>query len=235
VVIPADTQPVAGPGEPRDEIVAEDLGSERAGGGLATAGLVALAIAAVGAGFLLGRAVRHQTGPSGRGAGATGPVGGPYAPLGGDHPLIGQQAPDLPLTDLATGRAVSIAEYAGRPLLVNFWATWCPPCRAEMPWLQAVYDRHRGRDLVVLAVNAGERVPDADAPAQIEAFVAAMGLTFPVLHGAQADAVQYDWGVWGLPSSFLVDRHGLVVDAVTGMYPSQGILDAKVASLLDGS
>jgi hypothetical protein len=102
----------------------------------------------------------------------------------------------------------------------------------EMPWLQAAHDRYAGEGLAVLGVNAGERMLPTDAPAAIQSFVDSYGLTFPILYGPAADAVQGQWNVWGLPASFLVDRSGTVVDAQIGMYTSQGDLEGRLATLL---
>lgn len=220
----SDPAPVAGDAPP------EPLGRRQ--GAL----LVALAVGSVGLGFLGGRAIRERsTAPSSdEFVAAAGPTV-PGVPLGGDHFLLGHPAPPFQLIDLATGKPASLADYAGSPVLVNFWATWCPPCRLEMPWLQEAYDRHAAIGLVVLAVDAGERVPPEAAPGEIKGFVDLMGLTFPVLYGPGADAIQQAWGVWGLPSTFLVDRNGTIVDAQLGMYPSQANLDARLTTFVGGS
>ena len=195
--------------------------------------LAVLAVGSVAVGFALGRGLREQRTPASTFPAAPVPtlVGGPGA-LGGDHQLVGASAPQFTMKDVVTGQDVSLSDYAGRPVLVNFWATWCPPCRLEMPWLQAAADNHAGAGLAVLAVNAGERMPAADAPAAIRSFRDAYGLTFPVLYGPAADAIQSEWGVWGLPASFLVDANGTVVDAQIGMYPSQDDLERRLSTLM---
>ena len=74
------------------------------------------------------------------------------------HPLLQQPAPDFNMTLLETGQPVKLSDYRGKPLLINFWATWCPPCRYEMPWLQNAYAAHKDKGFELLAVDAGERV-----------------------------------------------------------------------------
>lgn len=86
----------------------------------------------------------------------------------------GSPAPAFALQTL-DGADVSLADYEGKVVVINFWATWCPPCRAEMPGIQAVYDAHKAEGLVVLAVNAQE---DHDT---INSFITEAGFTFPVI------------------------------------------------------
>jgi cytochrome c biogenesis protein CcmG/thiol:disulfide interchange protein DsbE len=207
--------------------------------------LVGLAILSVGLGFALGRVLRGQAPASAFPAaanptlvGATGAAEGDPSSMVGDagalggHQLLGASAPPFTMQDVVTGEDVSLSDFAGKPVLVNFWATWCPPCRLEMPWLQAAADEFAEAGLVVLAVNSGERMPAEEAPDAIRAFREAYGLTFPVLHGPAAEAVQSQWGVWGLPASFIVDRTGKVVDAQIGMYPSQDDLRQRLSTLV---
>jgi len=148
------------------------------------------------------------------------------------HVLVGKPAPDLVMTLLATDEQVDLASYLGQPVLVNFWATWCPPCRVEMPWLQAVHERYEGQGFTVLAVDAGERVPPTMVRDHIRRFVDTMGLTVPVLYGDNTFEVQKDWNVIGLPASFLIAPDGTVADAHAGAYPNEVTLDAHVQQIL---
>jgi peroxiredoxin len=111
-------------------------------------------------------------------------------------------APELELNDL-NGAARALADYRGQVVLVNNWATWCPPCRAEMPTLQAYYQKHQAQGFVLVAVEAGE---PAD---EVTRFVEEYGLTFPVWldpHSLALDAFRNDT----LPSSYVIDRAGVV-------------------------
>lgn len=150
------------------------------------------------------------------------------------HPLIGQKAPDFTMTLLESGEEVSLSDYHGSPLMVNFWATWCPPCRFEMPWIQRAFDEHRDSGFVVLGVNAGERVPPSMLMDTVSQFTESMGLTFPMLAGDSTLEVQRSWTVTGLPATFFIDSEGVVVDVHKGMFPNEATLTAEVQELLGG-
>jgi len=118
-------------------------------------------------------------------------------------------APDFAVPDLS-GQAVRLSAYRGQVVLVNLWATWCPPCREEMPSMQRLYDKLGGRGLVLLAVSEDEGGVGA-----VKAFVEQMKITFPVLLDPEGE-VGRRYGVWGYPESFLVDRAGRIVERVIG-------------------
>lgn len=121
-----------------------------------------------------------------------------------------KEAPGFALTDM-DGELHRLGDYKGKVVLVNFWATWCPPCRREMPALETLYLKHRERGLVVLAVNQWE---DAD---HVFAYMGQLNVfpTFPVLFDPES-RVSADYGVQGLPTSFLVDRQGRLVYRAIG-------------------
>ncbi len=133
-------------------------------------------------------------------------------------------APDLQLTDLE-GRPVSLADYRGQVVLLNNWATWCPPCKAEMPTLQAYYEAHQGQGFVLIAVEAGE---PAD---EVRAFVQQYGLTFPVWLDPQNLSLTR-FRTDALPSSFVIDRSGRVRLAWTGAI-ERSTLEEYVTPLLE--
>ncbi|WP_245860639.1 peroxiredoxin family protein [Candidatus Chloroploca asiatica] len=117
-------------------------------------------------------------------------------------PREGHPAPDFTLLDL-TGQPVQLADLRGQVVLINIWATWCPPCRAEMPMIQASYEQYRDQGFTVLAVNSRE-----DA-ATVAGYMEASGLTFPALldlDGTVSNAYQ----ARVMPSSFFVDRAGVI-------------------------
>ena len=111
-------------------------------------------------------------------------------------------APPLALEDV-DGRVHRLSDLRGRVVVVNFWATWCPPCIAEMPAIQRMYDALAGQGIRVLAVNAGEHVED------IRSFVRNFepALTFPLLRDSKGDTFAR-WRVLGLPHTFVVDPSG---------------------------
>jgi cytochrome c biogenesis protein CcmG, thiol:disulfide interchange protein DsbE len=132
-------------------------------------------------------------------------------------------APELALENI-NGKTESLANYQGQIVLVNNWATWCPPCKAEMPTLEAYYEGHANEGLVIIAVEAGE-------PKQVVSqFAEDYGLQFPVWldpEGASTRAI----GNGNLPNSFVIDRTGTVRYAWTGEI-SREMLEKYVTPLL---
>ena len=119
-------------------------------------------------------------------------------------------APALKLRDL-DGATRDLAQLKGRVVLINFWATWCPPCRREMPSMERLSHTFKGEAFSVLAVNVGE---DADS---IDAFTGQLDtkLTFPILLDSTSRTLQA-WKVAGLPTTFLIDKKGRVVASAIG-------------------
>lgn len=147
---------------------------------------------------------------------------------------IGQRAPgraptaneDLNLTDL-DGRPVSLAAYAGRPLWIVFWATWCPACQREMPDLIAAYRRHAADGLVVLAINAQE---SADV---VREHVSANRIPYPVALDPTS-AAKDAYAVLGLPTHYFIDRNGIVRDRAFGRLSSDDMEVRLRRILTDG-
>ncbi|MBE3066468.1 MAG: TlpA family protein disulfide reductase [Chloroflexi bacterium] len=142
-----------------------------------------------------------------------------FPPITLDYP-----APQLTLTDLQ-GKPVSIEDYRGQVILVNNWATWCPPCKTEMPELQAFYTAHAAEGFVVVAIESGE---PAD---QVASFVQEYGMSFPVWldpHGTALEIFQN----WNLPSSYVIDRDGKVRLSWTGAI-NQPTLEQYITPLFE--
>lgn len=116
--------------------------------------------------------------------------------------LTGELAPDFNLPDV-DGKRYRLSELRGRVVLVNFWATWCPPCRREMPSLQRLWEQLKDRGVTILAIDVGE---DEDT---IFGFSFATGATleFPILLDRESKVIE-QWPVRALPTSFVVDRDG---------------------------
>ena len=115
---------------------------------------------------------------------------------------VGQPLADFTLTD-SNGVPHKLSDYAGRPVLINAWATWCPPCRAEMPDLHAFYLEHQAEGFELLAINSGESAQT------VASFIQQMGFTFPALVDSNK-AVLDGLGIDGLPTSIFVGRDGVV-------------------------
>ena len=122
------------------------------------------------------------------------------------------------------GESESMEDYRGRVVLVNNWATWCPPCRAEMPTLQSYYEAHAAEGLIVIGIEAGEPA------AEVRAFADSFGLTFPVWVDTQTTALQAFHNP-SLPNSYVIDRTGTVRLAWIGEI-SLPMLEVQVTPLL---
>jgi cytochrome c biogenesis protein CcmG/thiol:disulfide interchange protein DsbE len=139
-------------------------------------------------------------------------------------PEVGRIAPELALP-VAGGGEVSLAQLKGSVVLVNFWATWCVPCLAEMPAIERAYQAHRDRGLVVLAVDVQEQ--DAD----VIRFLDSLGVTFGSAIDRTGDASRR-FRANALPTTFLVDRRGVVRDVRVGPLTDQ-MLEERLARVLD--
>jgi thiol-disulfide isomerase/thioredoxin len=118
-------------------------------------------------------------------------------------PWTGKSTPALKRQELSSGHLVKLGDFRGRVVLVNFWATWCIPCRDEMPSIMRLREKLSGKPFDVLTVNYGE------GAAGIERFLAKEGITLPVLLDPEKKAAE-TWRVRGLPMTFLVDAQGRV-------------------------
>lgn len=123
----------------------------------------------------------------------------------------GNRAPSYVAVDLETGDSVAVpGGYEGHVTLVNIWATWCLPCREEMPSMQELYAAYKDRGFRIAAVS----IDDGD-PAVVQKFVQEFGLTFDILHDRRT-AIQQSYQTTGVPESFLLDRDGMIVKRVIG-------------------
>ena len=138
-------------------------------------------------------------------------------------PRPGSLAPDFTLTT-TDGTEITLSALTGQVALINIWATWCPPCRAEMPVIQATYDQYRDQGFTVLAVDLQED------PQTVAAFMQEYGLTFPALLDFDG-TVSSSYRSTALPSSYFVDRQGVIRSVYRGPMP-RSVLTGTVAQLL---
>ena len=141
-------------------------------------------------------------------------------------PLSGKPAPDFALKSL-DGPVVHFGDYRGKTVLINLWASWCPPCLAEMPALQAAYEKYKDQGLVVLGIDYAtqDNLPD------VAAFVAKFQLTFPILLDQSGSVSSLSYGMHGLPDSYFVDRAGVVRRIISGAIPADQ-LDAFIQEIM---
>ena len=132
----------------------------------------------------------------------------------------GDTAYDFYLEDM-DGNFVSLSDFRGKKVFLNFWASWCPPCRVEMPHLQEFAEENE--DVVVLGVNVTSSESSLD---NVKGFVDEFGLTFPNLYGT--DDITYLYYVESLPTSYFIDSNGVVKEAVIGPV-TKDILEARFA------
>jgi peroxiredoxin len=135
----------------------------------------------------------------------------------------GQPAPDFSLPALS-GETIRLSDLQGQVVLVNLWATWCPPCKAEMPTINDFYQEHQEAGFTALMANVQE---DGET---VQAFITANGFSFPVLLDGQGELMKL-YGVRGLPTTFIIDRNGRVRHIQTGAI-TQAELAAAVTPLL---
>ena len=123
----------------------------------------------------------------------------------------GEQAPDFELTTLA-GEPIRLSELKGKKVILNFWATWCPPCKAEMPHMQNFYEDYaEAENVEIVAVN----LTSGDREASVEEFVKDYGLTFPIPMDVEGEVGQKFQAVT-IPTSYIIDTNGMIQHKIVG-------------------
>ncbi len=143
-------------------------------------------------------------------------VGLHNAPTGGGRSglfgrVAGKEAPDFQLKDINTGKTIRLSDYRGKAVVLNFWATWCPPCKVEIPWFVDLQKQYGPDGLAVVSVAV-----DDSGEKQIADFANQMGINYPVLVGNEEVENAYG-GVDGLPTTFYIGRDGKIVERVEGL------------------
>ena len=159
-------------------------------------------------------------------------VGGCHTQEGaeGDKSLeiadTGQEAPDMPIPGIEGG-VVRFDSFKGKVIVLNFWATWCPPCRKEMPLLESTYKRYKDKGLVILGINYNE---DRE---RVLKFTQEMGVTFPIILDKELNLTR-KYGVLALPATFFIDKKGIIRAQYKGEIVEE-IIATKVEPLLSES
>ncbi|HTW44266.1 MAG TPA: redoxin domain-containing protein [Acidobacteriaceae bacterium] len=143
-----------------------------------------------------------------------------------ENPLQGKMAPEFTLTD-TKGQKVSLADYKGKAVVVDFWATWCAPCKIEIPWLEQFKNQYGGQGLAVLGISEDDLDLDnkselAKEKQQIANTAEQLKINYPVLYDDANVSTPYG-GVDGLPTTFFIDRSGKVVASTVGLAPREQI------------
>lgn len=149
------------------------------------------------------------------------------APLSASpNPREGFFAPDFALETLQ-GEQVRLSDLRGKIIVINFWTTWCPPCRAETPALETSYESYEDSGVIILGVN----LTDQDSLKDIESFVQEFGLTYPILLDRDG-SVGLMYQLSGLPTTFFINREGIIRTVVVGGPMSETFIRSKIEAIL---
>lgn len=138
--------------------------------------------------------------------------------------LQGKAAPDFSLVT-TTGQTMKLSDFQGKAVLLNFWATWCEPCKVEMPWFVDLQKKYGPQGLQVIGVAM-----DDASPKDISAFAQKMGVNYPILIGKEEVGAQYG-GIEYLPSTFYINRNGKVIEHAFGLV-SRSEIEANIERAL---
>jgi len=140
-------------------------------------------------------------------------------------PLIAKQAPSFTLT-LLDGKAISLEDFRGKVVFLNFWASWCVPCRAEAKDLEAAWQKYKDRDVVFVGIS----IQDTEEGAR--GFLKEFGITYPNGHDSTGK-IAVDYGVWGIPETFFIDQQGRITYKHVGALGTP-VITAKLDQALLG-
>ena len=147
-----------------------------------------------------------------------------YTPASRAMAAVDSPAPDFSLHTL-DGQLVQLSSFKGKPVLLNFWATWCPPCQSEMPYMQQVHDAWTPKGLVMLNVDVGE------TPVAIQSFLTQhkLSLTVPV---DSTQSVSNTYSITGIPTTFFIDKSGIIRQKTVGAFPSKEAIESELSSIV---
>jgi cytochrome c biogenesis protein CcmG/thiol:disulfide interchange protein DsbE len=142
------------------------------------------------------------------------------------NPKEGFAAPDFTLDKLDGGQ-LTLSDLRGHPVLLNLWASWCLPCRSEMPAIEKSYHRYKDAGLIVVGLNMTSQDSESDA----RAFVQELGLTFPIVLDRDG-AVRDRYQLLGLPSTFFIDRKGIIRSVIVGGPMGEATIQSHIEDLI---
>lgn len=154
------------------------------------------------------------------------PVNNPPGTGSPPSPREGFSAPDFN-AELLDGSRITLSELRGQAVVLNVWATWCPPCRSEMPALEKVYNDFKARGVVLIGLN----LTSQDSEKAVIDFVQEYGLSFPVALDRDG-SVQKKYKISGYPTTFFIDADGIIRSVVVGGPMSAALIQSKVEDLL---
>jgi cytochrome c biogenesis protein CcmG/thiol:disulfide interchange protein DsbE len=137
---------------------------------------------------------------------------------------VGEAAPNFELQNL-DGQSISLSGLRGKPVLINFWASWCGPCVSEMPYIQEINKEWSDKGLIVLAINLG------DNASQAEQFLQDHNLSLPVLLDTNK-VVAPKYGIRAIPTTFFIDKEGIVRVKIIGAFPSKAAIESRLGEIM---
>ncbi|MFC2005487.1 redoxin domain-containing protein [Chloroflexota bacterium] len=149
---------------------------------------------------------------------------GVYDGSGSSVARVGEPAPDFQLQNL-DGQTIYLSNFQGKPVLINFWTTWCPPCRNEMPYMQQIHEEWSGKGLVLLAIDIGER------SSTVEEFMQSYNLSLPVLLDTER-VVTKKYGINAIPVTFFIDKDGIIREKIVGAFPNKRSIEQHLSKIV---
>ena len=146
-----------------------------------------------------------------------------------EAPSVGFMAPDFTLSTMG-GESVTLSELRGQAVIINLWASWCGPCRAEMPAMQNVFDQYKEEGFTILAINASNQ----DSLAAATAFVGEFNLTYPILLDVEGKVSKL-YNLLALPTTYFVNKEGIIEEVVIGGPMAEALLRIRAEQLLRNS
>ncbi len=137
---------------------------------------------------------------------------------------VGNLAPDFQVQNL-DGQTISLSDLRGKPVLLNFWATWCPPCRGEMPYLQQIYEEWSNKGLMLFALDIGE------SPALVKEFLETNNFSMPVLLDTERSVAQ-KYSIQYYPTTFFIDKNGIIQEKKVGAFQNKEEIERYLGKII---